>query len=48
MEKCDSFVEGASGMKEVIKEWLTASLMAMTDLAQVVNELPIMPKDKVK
>lgn len=47
MDKCDSHVEGAGGIKEVIKEWLTTSLMTMTDLAQVVNEAPMAPKDKV-
>lgn len=47
MDKCDSHVEGAGGIKEVIKEWLTTSLMTMTDLAQVVNEAPMAPKEKV-
>lgn len=47
MEKCDSRAEGSGGLKEVIKEWLTTSLMNMTDLAQVVNEAPVMPKEKV-
>lgn len=47
MDKCDSHVEGAGGIKEVIKEWLTTSLMTMSDLAQVVNEAPIAPKEKV-
>jgi len=46
MDKCDSHVEGAGGIKEVIKDWLTTSLMTMTDLAQVVNEAPHAPKDK--
>lgn len=46
MEKCDSLVEGAAGIKEVIKEWLTTALMTMTDLAQVVNEVPLPPKEK--
>lgn len=48
MEKCDSRAEGTGGIKEVVKEWLTASLMTMTDLAQVVNEASVMPKEKVK
>ena len=47
MEKCDSHVEGAGGIKEVIKEWLSAALMTITDLAQVVNEAPVTPKEKV-
>ena len=47
MEKCDSRVEGSGGFKEVIREWLSTSLMTMTDLAQVVNEAPFMPKEKV-
>ncbi|CAG7835265.1 unnamed protein product [Allacma fusca] len=46
MEKCDSRAEGTGGIKEVVKEWLTASLMTMTDLAQVINEAPVMPKEK--
>lgn len=46
MDKCDSHVEGAGGIKEVIKEWLTTSLMTMTDLAQVVSEAPMAPKEK--
>ncbi|ODN04996.1 Dynactin subunit 1 [Orchesella cincta] len=46
MDKCDSHVEGAGGIKEVIKDWLTTALMTMTDLAQVVNEAPVAPKDK--
>lgn len=47
MESCDSRAEGTGGIKEVVKEWLTAALMTMTDLAQVVNEVPVMPKEKV-
>ena len=47
MEKCESRAEGSGGIKEVVKEWLTTSLMTMTDLAQVVNEAPVMPKEKV-
>jgi len=47
MEKCDTRVEGAGGFKEVVKEWLTTALMTMTDLAQVVNEAPVIPKEKV-
>lgn len=48
MEKCDTRVEGAGGFKEAVKEWLTTALMTMTDLAQVVNEAPIHPKEKVE
>lgn len=47
MDKCDSHVEGAGGIKEVIKEWLTTSLTTMSDLAQIVNEAPVAPKEKV-
>jgi len=47
MEKCDSRVEGSGGFKEVIREWLTTALLTMTDLAQVVNEAPTVPKEKV-
>jgi dynactin 1 len=46
MENCDSRVEGSGGVKEVLKEWLTTSLMTMTDLAQVVSEAPVFPKEK--
>jgi len=47
MDKCDTHVEGAGGIKEVIKEWLTTALMTMTDLAQVVSEAPVFAKEKV-
>lgn len=46
MDICDSGVEGGVGFKEVMKEWLTTSLMTITDLA-LLNEAPTLPKDKV-